>query len=67
MASTALAGADFTNWVGPAILTIGLTAISAIAAFTAKETRQLTLEEIDVVKSSDREREAVAAATVVPA
>lgn len=67
VASTALAGAEFTNWVGPAILTIGLTAIAAIAASTAKETRQLTLDEIDEVKSSDREREAVAAATVVPA
>ena len=67
VASTALAGADFTNWVGPAILTVGLTLISGIAAMTAKETRQYTLDEIDVVKSSDREREAVAAATVAPA
>jgi MFS family permease len=64
VASTALAGADFHNWVGPAILTIGLTLIAGVAAMTAKETRQYTLDEIDEVKQSEREKAAVAAATV---
>lgn len=67
VASTALAGSDFTNWVGPAILTIGLTLISGIAAMTATETRKYTLDELDEVKQSEREKAAVAAATVVPA
>lgn len=66
VASTALAGADFTNWVGPAILTIGLTLIAGIAAMTAGETSKYTLDEIDEVKQSEREKAAVAAATVTP-
>ncbi len=49
------------------MLTIALMAISATAALTAKETRKYTLDEIDEVKQSDREKAAVAAATVVPA
>ena len=50
----------------PSLLTLGITVISTIAAFTAKETRQYTLDEIDDVKQSDKEKAVVAAATVVP-
>ena len=67
VASTALAGPDLLGWFGPAMLTIALMAISATAALTAKETRKYTLDEIDEVKQSEREKAAVAAATVVPA
>jgi MFS family permease len=67
VASTALSGSDLLGWFGPAMLTIGLMVISAVAALTARETRKYTLDEIDEVKQSDRERAAVAAATVVPA
>ncbi len=62
--ATALAGADVTLWVGPAVFAIALGVIAAGAALTAKETGKLTLDEIDDTKQSDREKAAVAAATV---
>lgn len=62
--SVALAGPDLTGWVGPSILTIGLCAIAAIAAMTAKETGKMTLDRVDQVQQSDREREVIESLTV---
>jgi MFS family permease len=62
--SVALAGPDLTGWVGPSILTIGLCAIAAIAATTAKETGKMTLARVDEVQQSDRERETIESLTV---
>ncbi len=67
VASTALAGADLKGWIGPSMLTLGMMAIAVIAAFTATETRKYTLDKLDEVKQSEREKAVVAAATVVPA
>lgn len=66
VASTALAGDDLQNWFGPAMLAIGLMLIATIAALTAKETHRRTLDEIDELQQSEREREAVSAAIVLP-
>lgn len=62
--SVALAGPDLTGWVGPSILTIGLCVIAAIAAMTAKETGKMTLDRVDQVQQSDREREVIESLTV---
>ena len=67
VASTALAGADLTNWVGPAALAIGLMLIATISALTAKETRRYTLDEIDDVQQTQLEKDTVTAAFVLPA
>ncbi|WP_456286882.1 MHS family MFS transporter [Microbacterium sp. JZ70] len=66
VASTALAGADLTGWVGPALLAIGLMLVATISAATAKETRGHTLDEIDDLQQSEREKEVVTAAIVLP-
>lgn len=66
VASTALAGGDLQNWFGPAMLAIGLMLISATAAFTAKETRRYTLDELDDVQQTDLEKEVVTASIVLP-
>lgn len=62
--ATALAGTDVTQWVGPAVFAIALGVVATAAALTAKETRPLTLDEINDTKQSEREKAAVAAATV---
>lgn len=62
--ATALAGNDVTMWVGPSIFAIALGGLAAAAALTAKETARRTLDEIDDLQQSDREKAAVAAATV---
>jgi MFS family permease len=65
--ATALAGADLKEWVGPALVAIGFMLFAGISALTAKETRKYTLKELDDVQQSEREKDAVTAATVVPA
>ncbi len=64
--STALAGDDLKNWFGPAMLAIGLMLLSTISALTAKETRKYTLDELDDIQQSEREKEVVTAAIVLP-
>lgn len=49
-AATALAGDDFGNWVGPAAFTLGMAALAATAALTARETGKLSLAEVDRVQ-----------------
>ncbi|MFB4350751.1 MFS transporter [Microbacterium sp. CR_7] len=66
VASTALAGEDLTNWVGPAILGLGLMAIAVISALTAKETRRYSLDEVDDVQQTQKEKDAVTASILVP-
>ncbi|HVK44589.1 MAG TPA: MFS transporter [Micropruina sp.] len=66
VAATALSGATLKDWVGPALFASALMVIAVIAALTAKETRRLTLDEIDEMKQSEREKATVAAATVQP-
>lgn len=48
--ATALAGDDFGNWVGPAAFTLGMAALAATAALTARETGKLSLAEVDRVQ-----------------
>jgi MFS family permease len=64
--STALAGPQLHDWVGPSILTVVLCAISAIAAATAKETGKLTLDQIDELQQTDHEVEVVTGAIRIP-
>ncbi|MGB4777242.1 MFS transporter [Microbacterium sp.] len=64
--STALAGDDLQNWFGPAMLAVGLMLIAVISALTAKETRRYTLDELDDVQQTEREKEVVTAAIVLP-
>ena len=49
-AATALAGDDFANWAGPAVFTLGMAALAATAALTARETGKLSLAEVDRVQ-----------------
>jgi MFS family permease len=65
--STALAGPDLKGWVGPSMIALGFMVIAGTSALTGKETTKLTLTELDEVQQSEREKAAVAAATVVPA
>ena len=62
--ATALAGNAVTLWAGPSVFAIALGVLAAGAALTAKETSKLTLDQINETTPSDRERAAVAAATV---
>ena len=62
--ATGLAGTEVTMWVGPAIFAIALAALATASALTAKETSKLTLDEVNDSRQSEREKEAVAAATV---
>jgi MFS family permease len=64
VAATALAGGTLKDWVGPSLFACALMLVAVGSAFTAKETRPYTLDEIDQVKQSEREKAAVAAATV---
>ncbi|MDQ4215160.1 MFS transporter [Microbacterium capsulatum] len=64
--SAALAGSNLQNWFGPAMFALAITVIAAIAALTAKETRRYTLDEIDELQQSEREREVVTAAIELP-
>jgi MFS family permease len=66
VASTALSGTDLKGWIGPSILTIGLVLIATISALTARETRKYTLDQLDDVQQSEREKEAVTASIVLP-
>jgi MFS family permease len=66
VASTALAGDDLQNWFGPALLGLGLMAIAVIAALTAKETRRYSLDEVDDVQQTQKEKDAVTASILVP-
>ncbi|GAA4783468.1 MFS transporter [Microbacterium gilvum] len=66
VASTALSGSDLTGWVGPGLLALGLTLVSAVAAATAKETRDYTVDELDDLQQSEHEKAAVTAAIVLP-
>lgn len=65
VASTALAGEDLTDWVGPALLGLGLMAIAVISALTAKETRRYSLDEVNDVQQTQKEKDTVTAAIVV--
>ena len=62
--ATALAGSAVTMWVGPALFAIALGLVAGVAGLTGKETKDLTLDEVNESKQSDREKAAVAAATV---
>ena len=64
VAATALAGPSLKDWVGPALFAAALMVVAVTAALTAKETRPYTLDQIDDLKQSDREKQTVAAATV---
>lgn len=66
VASTALAGDDLKNWVGPALLGIGLMLIAVISALTAKETRRYSLDEVDDVQQTQKEKDAVTASILIP-
>jgi len=65
--STALAGADLTGWVGPASLALVFAVIAFVLGLTGKETSRHTLDELEDVQQTEREKAAVAAATVQPA
>lgn len=62
--ATALAGSAVTMWVGPALFAIALGLVAGVAGLTGKETKDLTLDEVNESKQSDREKAAIAAATV---
>lgn len=64
--ATALSGPDLKGWIGPAMLAIGFMVIAGIAALTTKETAKYTLDEIDDLQQSEREKDAVTAAIVLP-
>lgn len=64
--ATALAGADLKGWVGPSLVALGFMLFAGVSALTAKETRKYTLKELDDVQQSEREKEAVTAATAIP-
>jgi len=66
VASTALAGAELTSWIGPSMLAVGLMLVAAFSAMTAKETKNHTMDEIDDLQQSDREKAAVTASIVLP-
>lgn len=66
VASTALAGEDLKNWVGPALLALGLMAIAVICALSSKETRRYTLDEIDDLQQTQKEKDAVTASILLP-
>ncbi|MFB7892501.1 MFS transporter [Microbacterium sp. NPDC056044] len=66
VASTALAGEDLQNWIGPALLGLGLMFVAVISALTARETRRYTLHQVDEVQQSQRERDAVTASIRIP-
>lgn len=62
--ATALAGPNLKDWVGPSLFACALTVIAIVSALTAKDTRPLTLDGINETMQSEREKAAVAAATV---
>lgn len=64
VAAAALSGSDVHDWVGPSLFAAALMLIAVVSALTAKETGHLTLDQIDETKQSEREKAAVAAATV---
>nr|WP_201468750.1 MFS transporter [Microbacterium hydrocarbonoxydans] len=66
VASTALAGENLQNWIGPAFLGIGLMLIAVISALTAKETRRYSLDEVDDVQQTQKEKDAVTASILLP-
>ena len=66
VAATWLAGPDLKSWIGPAMFAGALMLVSVIAALTAKETAPYTLDEINDVTQSEREKATVAAATAAP-
>lgn len=66
VASTALAGEDLQNWVGPALLGAGLMLIAVVSALTAKETRRYTLDEVDDAQQTQKEKDVVTASILVP-
>jgi MFS family permease len=61
--STALAGPDLKDWVGPSMVALGFMVLAGISALTAKETSKYTLKELDEVQQSEREKAVVTAAT----
>ena len=66
VASTALAGADLKNWFGPAMLGLGLMLIAVVSALTAKDTSRYTLDEVDDVQQTQKEKDAVTASILIP-
>ncbi|QNE36745.1 MFS transporter [Leifsonia shinshuensis] len=64
--STALAGPDLRGWVGPSVVALGFMLCAVISALTAKETRKYTLKEVDELQQTEREKDAVTAATAIP-
>lgn len=63
--STALAGPDLKDWVGPSMGALGFIP-AGISALTAKETKKYTLKELDEVQQGEREAAVLTAATVSP-
>ena len=61
--STALAGPDLKDWVGPSLIALGFMVVAGISALTAKETSKYTLKELDEVQQSEQEKAAIDAAT----
>ncbi|WP_334152163.1 MFS transporter [Microbacterium sp.] len=66
VASTALAGADLKNWFGPAMLGLGLMLIAVISALTARDTSRYTLDEVDDVQQTQKEKDTVTASILIP-
>lgn len=66
VASTALAGPDLKNWIGPAALGLGLMLIAVISALTAKETKGYSLDEVDDLQQTQKEKDAVTASILQP-
>lgn len=61
--STALAGPDLKNWVGPSMVALGFMVLAGISALTAKETSKYTLKELAELHQSEREKAILTAAT----
>ncbi|MEF3120031.1 MFS transporter [Kocuria flava] len=59
--ASALAGADGTNWLAVAAFVSGACAVSALAALTAKETKDLSLAQIDELHTTRTEAADLAA------
>jgi MFS family permease len=64
--STALAGPDLKDWVGPSMVALGFMVLAGASALTAKETKKYTLKELDEVQQSERETSVLTAAAMSP-
>ncbi|NYG97675.1 MHS family MFS transporter [Schumannella luteola] len=61
--ATALAGEDLRGWVGPSLVAAAFMVLAFVGGLTAKETRKHTLDELDDLHQSDKEKELIASAS----